>query len=67
MPEDNIYSVNKNNPLKVTIADLYPELSPEEQAQAEDVLKRYVALVWRIYQRVHREKEEKFDENHFKR
>ena len=50
-----------------TIASLYPLLKAEEQAEAEYVLKRYVALVWRIYQRLRREKTEKFDENPFKR
>jgi hypothetical protein len=60
-------------PAPKTIANLYPHLKPEEQAEAADTLKRYVALVWRIYQRVRRkssensEKMEKFDENSFKR
>lgn len=34
---------------------LYPELSLEEQAEAEDTLKRYLALVWSIYRRMLRE------------
>ena len=38
-----------------TIANLYPHLKPNEQAEAEYNLKRYVALVWRIYQRLRRE------------
>lgn len=43
---------------QITIADLYPNLSPEEQAEAEYNLKRYLSLVWRIYQRVKRENPE---------
>ncbi|MCA1622475.1 MAG: hypothetical protein LC768_01920 [Acidobacteria bacterium] len=38
------------------IRKLYPEFTFEEQAEAEDTLKRYVALVWRIYNRKRREK-----------
>lgn len=38
-----------------TIANLYPHLKPNEQAEAEYNLKRYVALVRRIYQRLRRE------------
>ena len=59
-------------PAPKTIASLYPHLKPGEQAEAADTLKRYVALVWRIYQRVRRHsstpaKSEKFDETSFKR
>jgi hypothetical protein len=56
-----------------TIANLYLHLKPDEQAEAADTLKRYVALVWRIYRRVRRpsseefRKTKKFDENPFKR
>ena len=49
------------------IRKLYPDFTLEEQGEAKDTLKRYVALVWRIYQRLRREKSEKFDENQFKR
>jgi hypothetical protein len=35
-----------------TIAGLYPDLSPEELEAAEYTLKRYMLLVWRIYQRL---------------
>jgi hypothetical protein len=35
-----------------TIQDLYPELSPEQQAEAEYNLKRYVNLCFRIYSRL---------------
>jgi hypothetical protein len=59
-------------PAPKTIANLYPHLKPEEQAEAAYTLKRYVALVWRIYRSVRRHpstslKPEKFDENPFKR
>lgn len=63
----------KLKPAPKTIENLYPQLSPDELAEAQYTFKRYVALVWRIYQRVRREssenseKMEKFDENPFKR
>ena len=50
-----------------TIDGLYPHLKPNEQAEAADTLKRYVALVWRIFKRIQREEKEKFDDNQFKR
>jgi hypothetical protein len=31
---------------------LYPDLSPEEQAEAEKNLKAYVGVVWKIYNRL---------------
>lgn len=31
-----------------TIADLYPDLSPEEQQEAEYFLNRYLQIVWEI-------------------
>jgi hypothetical protein len=40
---------------RLTIADLYPELSKEEQLEAEYNLRRYIRLVWRIFERVSRE------------
>lgn len=66
-------------PAPKTIENLYPQLSPDEQAEAAYTLKRYVALVWRIYQRARGQsaeasgkteqslKSEKFDESPFKR
>ncbi len=56
MPKDQIYANNTYEASRVTVADLYPELSLEEQAEVKDTLKRYVALVWRIYQRARRQK-----------
>ena len=37
----------------VTIQDLYPELNEEEQEEAEHYLKRYLAVIRRIYERTH--------------
>ncbi len=48
---------------RITIADLYPNLTLEEQAEAEHNLKQYLSLVWRIYQRVKRENPEKLTES----
>lgn len=59
-------------PIKA-VTRLYPYLSPAEQTEAADALRRYLDLVWRIYRRGRRqvseesEKAEKFDENPFKR
>lgn len=50
-----------------TIDSLYPDFTLEEKVEAEEFWKRYVALVWRIYQRIRREKQEKIDEFPFKR
>jgi hypothetical protein len=49
-------SVPNESKKSLTIADLYPDLSPEEQIEAEYNLKQYVALIWRIYRRIKREK-----------
>lgn len=43
---------------RITIGDLYPELSPEQQAEAEYHLLRYLALVRRIFERIARENPE---------
>jgi hypothetical protein len=46
-----------------TIQELYPDLSPEEQEQAERFLRDYVLLIKRIHERIEREeKGEDFDE-----
>ena len=39
----------------ITIADLYPNLSPEQQAEAEYRLLRYLAIVKRIFERICKE------------
>lgn len=36
---------------QLTIADLYPDLTPEQQAEAEFYLNRYIAIVRRIFER----------------
>ena len=58
MPENKIMPTlaQKEPKESLTVADLYPNMSPEELAEAEYNLKQYVALVWRIYQRIKREK-----------
>lgn len=38
-----------------SIEELYPEFTPDELVEANDTVKRYVGLVWRIYSRLHRE------------
>lgn len=40
---------------RITIQDLYPDLSPEEQAEAEANIKAYIRVVWKIFQRLERE------------
>lgn len=40
---------------RLTIADLYPQLSQEEQQEAEYNFRRYIRLVWRIFERVRSE------------
>ena len=43
---------------RITIQEVYPDLLPEEQAEAEYNLREYALLVWRIYERVKRENPE---------
>ncbi|MDQ4123266.1 MAG: hypothetical protein M3209_17655 [Acidobacteriota bacterium] len=38
-----------------TIVELYPQLSQEEQREAEYNLRRYIRLVRRIFERIRRE------------
>jgi hypothetical protein len=38
--------------IKLDLSELYPELTPEQRAEAEYSLARYVEVVWRIYERV---------------
>jgi hypothetical protein len=44
-----------SNRKPITIQDIYPQLSLEEQTEAEHNLKEYVLLVWRIFERLERE------------
>lgn len=41
-----------------TIEDLYPGLTTEEQADAEETLRRYLAVTKRVYQYISDEKPE---------
>lgn len=43
---------------EITIADLYPNLPPEQQAEAEYRLLRYLAVVKGIFERICRERPE---------
>lgn len=38
---------------KITIQDLYPDLSPEEQKKAEARRQQYLAIIKRVYERKH--------------
>lgn len=65
MFDNRKYYQNQSKP--PTIEQLYPDFTSEEQIEAEETVRRYVQLVWRIYQRLRSEKTEKFDEKPFKR
>lgn len=39
------------NPM--TIQDLYPELTPEQQQEAEERLMQFISVIKRIYERKH--------------
>lgn len=58
---------DKNRKETSLFQKIYPDFTPRELKEAEYVWRRYLDLVWRIYQRLRREREEKFDENPFKR
>jgi hypothetical protein len=47
MPEKSLKNENE-----ITIADLYPELSVEQQAEAEYYLSGYLGVVRRIFERI---------------
>lgn len=42
----------------VTIEQLYPDLTPEQQQEAAYWLGRYLAVIQRIFERLQREKEQ---------
>lgn len=50
--------MSKRDEKTSTIADLYPSLTTEEQADAEETLRRYLAVTKRIYQYISDEKPE---------
>jgi hypothetical protein len=39
-------------PSHLTIRDLYPEMNDTQLGEAEQNLKRYVLVIWRIYERL---------------
>ncbi len=41
-----------NEPESPSIGQLYSQYSPDELVEAEETIKRYVYLVWRIYKRL---------------
>ena len=47
-----------NDDNEITSAELYPELSPEQQAEAEFYLLGYLDVVRRIFERISRENPE---------
>jgi hypothetical protein len=51
-------SENLSDEKEITIAELYPELSPEQQAEAEFYLLGYLDVVRRIFERISRENPE---------
>lgn len=54
MPENNIPQTDG----EITIADLYPDLTPEQQAEAGYHLLRYLAVVRTIFERIAKENPE---------
>jgi hypothetical protein len=55
MPEQSTRQFDESGD-DITIADLYPNLTLEEQAEAEYRLHGYLAIVRRIFERVARER-----------
>jgi hypothetical protein len=50
MPQSSL-----ENKKELTVADLYPQLTAEQQKEAEYYLLRYLAVVKRIFERIARE------------
>lgn len=44
-----------------TIRDLFPDLSEEQLKEVEETFHGYLEAVWRIYERLERERPEVFD------
>ncbi len=57
-PVNTPAQLSKTPQKRRTIAELYPNLSAAEQAEAEYNLRRYIRLVWRIFDRLMRENPE---------
>jgi hypothetical protein len=54
--------VEHNAPSKrITIRDLYPNLTEEELKEVEETLRGYAAIAWRVCERLEREKAGGFD------
>ncbi len=47
-----------SNEKEITVADLYPELSPKEQTEAKEAWLRYLRVVRRIFEYICAEKPE---------
>lgn len=46
---------------KITIRDLFPDISEEQLKEVEETLHNYAAIAWRVCERLEREKAEGFD------
>jgi hypothetical protein len=49
-------------PKKITLRDLFPNVSDRELEEIGEILHGYCAIVWRIYERLEREHPEVVDE-----
>jgi hypothetical protein len=47
---------------RMTIHELYPDLTEEQLKEVEEALRNYAALAWRVFERLEREKSEGFDD-----
>ena len=46
---------------KITIQELYPDLSDDQLKEVEETLQHYAAIAWRVCERLEREKADGFD------
>lgn len=46
---------NRSKEKPIRIADVYPDRQSDDQAEIEYNLRRYILLVWRIYERTKRQ------------
>ena len=44
--------MSRNEEKVISIGDLYPDLIPEEQSEAEENLRRYLAVVKQIFEHI---------------
>lgn len=56
-----VINMETHKPIKATssLAELYPELSAEELLEAKHNLERYIEIVWKMFQRIENDSEEK--------